>query len=229
MNDNKIADSAEEEMIVERIYEALIDQRLAPGTKLAESELCKAFSVGRMRVRRALLTLANRQLVVLQPNKGAFVASPTTKQAQDVFEARLAIEPSIMRLAVQRAQPGDFERLSQHLEQESVAHAAGDRRKAITLSGQFHISLAQVADNAVMLRLVKDLVTQSSLIIGMFGAVGMSNCRDDEHLQIVQAMRAKDEALAVQLMQQHIDHIKANINLTSRPDHRPDLASLFSN
>ncbi|MGY5451742.1 GntR family transcriptional regulator [Agarivorans sp. MS3-6] len=228
MTNNKTSDTAEEEMIVERIYQTIIDQRLAPGTKLAESELCEAFGVGRMRVRRALLMLANRELVVLHANKGAFVASPTAKQAHDVFETRLAIEPSLIRLAVQRATAKDIDGLEQHLQQESDAHHAGDRRKAITLSGQFHISLAKIADNAVMLRLVKDLVTQSSLIIAMFGSVGMSNCRDDEHARIIQAIRQGDEDLAVSLMREHIHHIKANINLDHRQEGTPDLASIFS-
>ena len=79
------SEKAEEEAIVEKIYAALINQRLAPGTKLSEALLCEAFGVGRMRVRRVLLLLANRELVDLQPNKGAFVARPTPKQAQEVL------------------------------------------------------------------------------------------------------------------------------------------------
>jgi len=77
-----------EATIVERIYEAVIDQRLSPGTKLPEGALCEAFGVGRMHIRRALLVLANREVVELKTNRGAFVAQPTAKQARDVFEAR---------------------------------------------------------------------------------------------------------------------------------------------
>lgn len=222
-----MSETAEETMIVEKIYEAIIDQRLSPGTKLSESDLCKAFDISRMKVRRALLTLANRQLVVLQPNKGAFVASPTAKQAKDVFETRLALEPTIIRLAIQRSSKQSINSLENLLKQEFIAHQQGDRRKAIHLSGQFHIGLAQMADNQVMLNLVKDLVTQSSLIIGMFGSAGMNNCRDDEHQRIIEAIQQGDEDAAAQLMQQHIHHIKANINLDNKLEATPDLASLF--
>jgi DNA-binding GntR family transcriptional regulator len=227
MDSKKMSETAEETMIVEKIYEAIIDQRLSPGTKLSESDLCKTFDISRMKVRRALLTLANRQLVVLQPNKGAFVASPTAKQAKDVFETRLALEPTIIRLAIQRSSKQSISSLEDLLKQEFIAHQQGDRRKAIHLSGQFHISLAQMADNQVMLNLVKDLVTQSSLIIGMFGSRGMNNCRDDEHQRIIEAIQQGDEDAAAQLMQQHIHHIKANINLDNKLEATPDLASLF--
>ena len=47
----------DENEIVEQIFEAVVEQRLPPGTKLSEAALCEAFGVGRMRIRRALLFL----------------------------------------------------------------------------------------------------------------------------------------------------------------------------
>ena len=160
-----------EQFVVDSIYEAVIDQRLAPGTKLSESALCEAFGVGRMRIRRSLLVLASREVIELQPNRGAFVPCPTAKQAREIFEARLSLEPPLANLAAQRATAADIKNLEKHLIKESAAHNAGNRREAIRLSGQFHNSLALAADNEVMLKMVKDLVTRSSLIIGMFTIV----------------------------------------------------------
>ncbi len=220
-------DSAEEELIVGRIYSALIDQRLAPGTKLSESVLCEAFGVGRMRIRRSLLLLADRQLVELHPNRGAFVAKPTPEQAREIFEARLAIEPPIARIAAGKATATHLRSLERHLLKESQAHAAGDRQAAIRLSGQFHTSLAQVTGNAVLLQVVKDLVTRSSLIIGMFGATGVINCRDDEHAGLMQALRSGDQSLAEKLMAQHIAHIKEHVDLNKPTRASTDLLSVF--
>ncbi len=220
-------DSAEEELIVARIYAALIDQRLAPGTKLSESVLCEAFGVGRMRVRRSLLLLADRQLVELHPNRGAFVAKPSPEQAREIFEARLAIEPPIARMAAAKAKVSHLRVLERHLLQESQAHAAGDRQAAIRLSGQFHTSLAQVTGNSVLQQVVKDLVTRSSLIIGMFGATGVINCRDDEHAGLMQALRSGDQALAEKLMADHIAHIKEHVDLNKPIKASPDLMAIF--
>ena len=90
--DPKAEELAEEE-IVERIFEAVIDQRLPPGMKLSEAALCEAFGVGRMRIRQSLLLLSSREVVELQPNRGAFVASPSAEQARertlDVFRRYL--------------------------------------------------------------------------------------------------------------------------------------------
>ena len=157
-----------EEDIVEHIFEAVIEQRLPPGTKLSESALCDAFGVGRMRIRRALLLLASRQIVDLQANRGAFVASPTAEQAHEVFEARLMLEPSITRLAVQRATDAEIAMLAAHIEREHEAHHIGRRRDAIRLSGQFHGLLAQVAGNSVMLRMLARDVVKKGQIVSIF-------------------------------------------------------------
>jgi DNA-binding GntR family transcriptional regulator len=69
-------DDGQEEYIVDRIYEAVLDQRLAPGTKLSEANLCTAFGVGRMRIRRTLLILASREVVELQPTGELMSLSP---------------------------------------------------------------------------------------------------------------------------------------------------------
>jgi DNA-binding GntR family transcriptional regulator len=221
-------DDLSEEEIVDRIFEAVVEQRLPAGTKLSESALCEAFGVGRMRVRRSLLLLASHEVVELHSNRGAFVASPTAEQAQSVFEARLAIEPAIARLAAQRADADDICTLKAHLDKEMAAHVAGNRHDAIRLSGQFHVMLAQVADNNIMLRMVRELVARTSLIIGIFAAPGVSNCRDDEHAKIVAAFEGRDEALASALMAEHLLHIQGHLDLRTRQTTPVDLVRLFN-
>lgn len=221
------ADEIAEEDIVERIFEAVVEQRLPPGTKLSESALCEAFGVGRMRIRRSLLLLASREVVELHANRGAYVASPTAEQAREVFEARIALEPTIARLACARASDQDIATLSLHLEQEHAAHLHARRHEAIRLSGQFHTLLAQIAGNAVLLRMMKELVTRTSLIIGIFGAPGATNCRDDDHKDIIDAFLARDGAKAAALMADHLHHIETHLDLSGQNGRAVDLISLF--
>lgn len=222
-----IAEEVAEEQIVDRIFEAVIEQRLPPGTKLSESALCEAFGVGRMRIRRSLLLLASREVVELHSNRGAFVARPTAEQAREVFEARLAIEPNVARMAASRATAADIDALARHLELESQAHASGNRRDAIRLSGQFHTMLAQIAGNGVMLRMIKELITRTSLIIGIYGAPGVTNCRDDDHADLIEALRKADPERASEIMAAHLRHIEERVDLAARPGAGVDLISVF--
>lgn len=228
IEDVTATDEGAEEAIVERIFEAVVEQRLPPGTKLSESALCEAFGVGRMRIRRALLLLASREVVELQANRGAFVASPTPQQAREVFEARLTLEPTIARLAVQRATEADIASLTAHLVKEHAAHHERSRQEAIRLSGQFHLLLAQIAANSVMLRMMKELVTRTSLIIGIFGAPSVANCRDDDHEMILQAFKSRDGQAAADLMTEHLRVIEASLELGTKKGGAVDLVDLFA-
>ena len=82
--------------IVERIVAAVMQQKLAAGAKLPEAALCDAFDCSRTQIRRILVVLAERGVVMLHANRGAFVASPNAVEAREVFEARRAIERSIV-------------------------------------------------------------------------------------------------------------------------------------
>ena len=67
-------DQLTEKEIVDRISSAVMDHRLPAGTKLAENVLCETFDTSRARIRRVFLVLAERGIVELQSNRGAFVA-----------------------------------------------------------------------------------------------------------------------------------------------------------
>lgn len=224
--DNRDEELGEEE-IVERILEAIIDQRLPPGTKLSEAALCEAFGVGRMRIRQSLLLLSSREVVELLPNRGAFVASPSAEQAREVFEARLMIEPNVARLAADRATDEDLKRLERHLQLEHEAHRSNKRRESIRLSGNFHVLLAEIADNAVALRMVKELVSRTSLIIGIFGSPGVSNCRDEDHDEIFNAFRTRNSDSASSLMSKHLKYIQEHLELGATDDSASDLVAIF--
>lgn len=217
----------DEEEIVEHIFEAVVEQRLPPGTKLSESALCEAFGVGRMRIRRVLLLLASQQIVDLHTNRGAYVASPSAEQAHEVFEARLMLEPIITRLAVTRAGDDDLAQLADHVEREHQAHHDNKRREAIRLSGQFHGLLAQVAGNSVMHKMMRELITRTSLIISLYGAQDMTDCRDHDHASIIDAIRSRDADGAARLMHDHLQHIQSSLDLGARERVTLDIVSIL--
>ncbi|KQB12573.1 GntR family transcriptional regulator [Rhodobacter capsulatus] len=221
-------DEITETEIVERIFEAVMERRLAAGTKLSESELCKAFGVGRMRIRRCLLLLASREVVELRENRGAYVASPTPAQARDVFEARAALEPAIARLVAERAGAAEIAALERFIAEEAAAHDRGSRHEAIRLSGQFHLQLAEASGNATLERILRELVARSSLIVAIYGAPGLETCRDHDHATLLQALRARDGAAAERLMAAHLQDIAATLDLSGRAPAGGDLVAVLS-
>ncbi len=217
----------DEHEIVERIYTAVLDQRLPPNTKLNESMLCESMGVGRMRVRRALLLLASQGIVELHSNRGAFIACPDNNESKDVFGARLALEPSIVKLVAEIAREKDFVRFEQLIKLEQQARESGDRRESIKLSGEFHVQLATVTGNTVLRRMVRELVARTSLIVGMFGTPGANSCPEHEHLDIVNALRSRDADLAAELVRKHLQHIEASLDLSANENIQLDLVTIL--
>lgn len=91
--------------IYEHLLASIVDQRLAPGTKLNEMTLCEIFDVGRRHVAQVLTRLAHDRLVSLLPNRGAFVAAPAVEEARAIFEARRLVECEIVRQIAVAANP----------------------------------------------------------------------------------------------------------------------------
>lgn len=200
-------------VIYTAVHQAVVEQRLQPGTKLPEDQLGSLFGASRTLVRSALQSLAKDGIVVLTRNRGASVASPEPKEARDLFEARRIVEAVTTARAALHATPADFADLEASLRDGQDALASGDRGRAIRLSGDFHLRIAQIADQTVLSDFLEELVARSSLVIALYGHRGRSDCGDSEHAGLIEALRRGDGEGAVQLMTEHINHIEADLDL----------------
>lgn len=217
----------DENLIVERIYRAVMEQRLAPNTKLSEARLCETFGVGRMRVRRALLLLSSQGIIDLQSNRGAYVACPDKSEANDVFAARMLIEPPLVRQLAQDRTEMNLALLTDHIALEDAARRENQRTEIIRLSGEFHTKLAQATGNKFISRMMRELVTRTSLIVGLFGSSENASCPEDEHTHILQAIQARDPERAEQLLVSHLEHIQSGLDMETRQQPPDDLATIL--
>lgn len=181
-----------DEAIVEAIIYDVMQQHLGPGTRLSEKSVCDRFGVSRMNVRRALLTLSNIGVVELQANKGARIRQPTLQQAMTLFETRRAIEPIIIKNVVAQRSDADIVSLNAHVELEEQAFSNNDRHQLIRLSGEFHLLIASFQNNHLLTGFMQTLITQSSLITGMYGQHSFSNCPPSEHRNLIEAIKNQD-------------------------------------
>ena len=217
----------DENFIVERIYKAVMEQRLAPKTKLSEARLCETFGVGRMRVRRALLLLSSQGLIELQSNRGAYVACPDKSEANDVFAARMLIEPPLVRQLAQNSENINLTLLTDHIALEDAAREKNERTEIIRLSGEFHAKLAQATGNKFISRMMRELVTRTSLIVGLFGSSENASCPEDEHSNILQAIKSQNPEQAEKLLISHLNHIQGGLDMEARHEPQDDLASIL--
>ena len=218
--------------IYERMVATILDHRLPPGTKLVEDRLATAFGVSRTRIRPVQVRLANEQIVTLTLNRGATVAQPSEAEAREVFEVRRMIEPTLIACFIKQASGDDIAVLSQCIAQEEDARRVGDMRRAIRLSGDFHLHIANASQHQTLGRILRELVSRTSLILMTYRAdvqpqSESSRCGCQEHRALLDAIRLRDAREAARLMGEHLAQLESQLQFSQGDDAVPDLLSLF--
>lgn len=205
--------------IYERIYAAISEGRLPPGTKLSEERLAQAFHASRTRIHEVLMRLSQELVIELHANRGAFVASPTPDDLRDVFAVRRALERAIVTELSEKYVGQTVSALHTHLEDEKAARANDERDRLARLTGEFHVKLAETTGNRLFSDNLRRLVTLTGLAIAQYEPHTSNACPDHEHADIVAAIEAGDARRAEQVMLAHLVHVEQGIQLpTNEPD-----------
>jgi DNA-binding GntR family transcriptional regulator len=205
-----------EERVFHAVLDAILDHRLAPGTKLVERELSELLGASRGAVRAALARLGHSLLVELRPNRGAVIANPSVSQTRDLFEARRIVEAGILRAVAARMTPAIRSRLRAFVAEEVGAYAKGDAKTGQRLSIQFHKLLAEIAGNTVLDHFMEHLICRTPLLALAHAGRSLSYCGASEHRAIVDALLHRDAAAAVALMDEHLVHLESQLHLDDR-------------
>ncbi|KAF1048631.1 MAG: HTH-type transcriptional regulator LutR [Herbaspirillum frisingense] len=213
--------------IYERILGSIMEHRLTPGTKLVEEKLAGIFGVNRTRVREVLARLSHEGLITTIPNRGAFVASPTPEEARNIFAARRLLEPALLRHLCEQTRPEHIAQLRAHVAEEARARESNDRRAIIRLSGEFHIRIADMVENTVMSKMMRELASLTCLIIVLYDSPTVPACTHDEHGDIINAIAAGRTEDAVAAMLEHLDHIEEVLDMSAPPGEDEDLEAML--
>ncbi|MEO9824531.1 MAG: GntR family transcriptional regulator [Paracoccaceae bacterium] len=219
--------NATAESISRALSLAVHEHRLAPGTKLGEDDLSDIYGVSRTTVRAALQTLSHQQIIEIKRNRGAFVAQPSLTEAHEVFEARELLEPRTARSAALNATPDDIALLTDHITQEHAALDAGDRGRALYLSGKFHLEIARIANQQTIADMIDVLIGRSSLIIALYWRRESALCESQAHHALITAIGRNDGARAEELMQSHLVDLHSALNLKELPQVEQNLHAML--
>ncbi|MGC5701906.1 GntR family transcriptional regulator [Pseudomonas sp. NFXW11] len=193
-----------------QIFDAILEQRIAPGSRFTEDSLGQAFGVSRSIIRQVLARLSHQQVVILRPNHRPQVAAPDLEQTRQILHARRLTEITLVRLAGQRPRR-QLQPLRQLIAREREAIERDQRGPAIRLSGEFHLQLAEVAGNGPLAQFLGSLVPLTSLAIARVEGRARNHCAWQEHSRIIDALEEADVEQAEALMNQHLDHLEQRL------------------
>lgn len=217
-----------DESIAQSLSRAIHEHRLSPGLKLGEDELAEIYGVSRTTIRAALRKLAHGQLVEVVRNRGAFVAQPSPKEAQEVFEARELLEPRTAHSAALKATAEDVAHLKAHIKSEHDAMHQGDHGLALYLSGQLHVEIARIAAQDTITKFIESLIARSSLVVALYWKRESAICEQHAHDKLVDAMTANDADEAEALMRSHLIDLHSALDLSPPKPAAGSLRELLS-
>jgi DNA-binding GntR family transcriptional regulator len=176
--------------------------RWASGSPLRQEEIAAEFGVSRVPVREALFQLQAEGLVQMVPNKGMYVRTASASDLREWFRLRLLIESDVLAEAVPLHTPATLNRVETVQAALDKAHAVADW---IAGDREFHEALyapAQRPESMAIVRRLRYLVDR--FYFARMKPGSRAQGWHEEHHALVRAVRRRDAAAAVKVLQAHL-------------------------
>ncbi len=195
------------EIVCEVLREAIRGGVLKPGEWLKENDLADELLVSRTPVREAIRKLEQEGYVVTVPRRGAYVASVSIRDINEIFEIRSALEVLACELAAERITEEEQERLERLLVAIGRAIEEHDMERIVQTDIEFHELLYQAARNERLLAIIGNLREQ----LTRFRTISMSypgrlKATLEEHRSLVDAIGSGDARRARKMAAKHMEN-----------------------
>lgn len=207
----------------------VVNGQLKPGTKLQEDVLCDIYGVSRTVIRKVLVIMEQEAIVALPPNRGAYIHTPTRKEAKDILEAARNIAIFSSRKLAESAdflKEADINRFEEHIALQDKTESERDYAKSKLLTGEFHLLLVCISGNLVLSSVFENIVTRLHMVGVTFEQPGPYEPRAGFQRALVDVLKQGDADGAEAIMTSYWDSVNRNVQLDN--DKRDlDLRSLL--
>lgn len=199
-----------------RVYHRLRDEILSgkyhENEELREVAIGEEMGVSRTPVREALRQLELEGLVRIVPNRGAYVTGITAKDVKDIYMIRSKLEGMAARWATEHITEELFEELEENVYLAEFHAKKNHMDQLAQLDNRFHEILYEACDSKMLESMLKDLhqyvlrVRQKTL-----STVSRGTASNEEHKQIMEAIKSGNGDLAEELAHRHIVNAYENM------------------
>lgn len=187
---------------------AIVSGMLAPETPIDKNEWCAVFDVSKLSITTAINRLAFEGLVVVEPQRGSYVARIHLDDVRQWMLMRRALEVKVVGICATDMSDAAIEALCQNLAYQKAAIASDDLEGFHELDTRFHrqmtegLSLGRVGEVLDPIRTHLERVRRTLL-----PEPGRPEGTYREHEAIYQAIVGRDPELAKGAMANHLDRV----------------------
>jgi DNA-binding GntR family transcriptional regulator len=190
-----------------RLRTAILHGYFEPGERLREEALAKSMGVSRGPIREAFSQLEREGLVVIQRNRGTFVARLTREDAEEIYSLRRVLERLATQRAILQATSAQLDAMQQVIDTMAVCTERGiTEQEAAELDMQFHELLYQASNHRRLYdcwvnlrRQIHILLLSRNVADADYRVITVSS-----HQVILDALRTRDDERAVALIEDHL-------------------------
>jgi DNA-binding GntR family transcriptional regulator len=190
---------------VETIRQAILDGRLAPGSRLTEERLARELGISRTPVREALKVLQSEGLVDTAPNRSATVRAFELGDLEDMYELRALLEGCAARRAASRISAEQLSALRASCERFEQMNAGEDLNELIRENFVFHSTILEAARSPRLAGMVRQVV-ELPLVYRSYVWYSPEQARISQHYhrQVTLALERRDAERAELVMKEHV-------------------------
>jgi len=178
---------------------------LDPGSTIAQSQLVKRYDFGLTPVREALKRLEQEGYVQSIPRFGYLITAITLKDVEDLYDLRLILEQSAVRMAIQRATD---EQLAQIQEKATFTYKFKNRLSYLQFLDHnisFHVAIALASRNRKLAEMLANVLNEMTRIFNL--GLDLRDSAEEmrnEHITLAAALAKRDILQAEQIVQDQI-------------------------
>jgi DNA-binding GntR family transcriptional regulator len=203
--------------VFDELHNQILLLELPPGTKISEVEVAKALGVSRQPVRDAFYRLSKLGFLSIRPQRATLVSQISATGVLQARFVRNALETETVRTACQVLTSEDHDALDDILENQRKAVDAADPVSFHRLDDQFHREICERSGLAFAWDIIRENKAHMDRVRFLSLAFASQDAFED-HLKIMDAIRARDEDRAMHHMREHLSRIKKQI-VRIRADH----------
>ncbi len=195
------------EEAADRLRDMILEGELAPGDRIVEQSLCDRLGLSRTPLREAIKTLTAEGLIILQPNRGATVASLSLEDIEDTFRVIGVLEALAGEQACGRVQDDDIAEIRVLHYQMALHRTRGERLDYFKLNQRIHERIVELSGNKVLMETHQRL---GGCIRRYRFAANLATERWDqairEHEEMLDALDARDGKRLAEILRRHLDN-----------------------
>ncbi len=193
------------DQVFQVITDGLLDGRFVPGDCLVENELSEMLGISRSPVREALVELQKAGLITKQPGRRAVIRSWSSRDLEEMFAVRALLEGYAARLAAERGEELDLDRLREIVVEMRQAAKDDDFSALVQSDLKFHEELWRLSGNALLQSVLNGLKQQFRLFLTMnWKFHGGANRVHANHQVVIDALESGDPDTAEDVMKKHV-------------------------